>query len=646
MPLRLLLLSIVFLAACQSAPKTVQESRAAPFMSTVLQNVQPLIAQGESGAAARYLDQTMGLTEDTNIIADLALRSAHLHLDAGNPAAASAAMQRVAEYPPLLARSQRLAQARIALQQGQAAAALGLLQGLPPFAEPGLQARALVARASAGESSGQPAIAFAARLEFDRLPSLSSTVRAQNQDAIWQLLATPLSVQFGAAPIDGAGWVALRQVYDSSRTQGQLNEALSTWRQRYAQHPASASGFADALLQDLPNLSFNTEKVALLLPQQGRLATVSGAIESGYRAAMAQNEGNIAQVQVYDSSDIAGPLGSIMQRAAQEGASAFVGPLTKTRVQELMQTERVFPAVTLNDPDNSNVSQEGLLRFGLRPEDEAIDAAAFAREQGWLRAVMLTPNSEQGQRSARAFESAFLSLGGQVLGAVEYDPKAVDFAPQVRELLQPRPNPNQSRDIRKRDLIARGDIDFLFLPASTKPARLILPQLKFFGASKLPVVATSRINSGSYDSRLDLDLDRVYFNDATILLEPQILPGSIASGLTDKGEPAALTRLRAMGADAYLIMQRADQLSLDPNARILGATGILRVNELGQVVRTLPWALMQNGQYQLFVGSQQRATQNIPLSSPLSPQLSPRAPSSPGLPTATSVFSAGLQPSL
>jgi outer membrane PBP1 activator LpoA protein len=59
----------------------------------------------------------------------------------------------------------------------------------------------------------------------------------------------------------------------------------------------------------------------------------------------------------------------------------------------------------------------------------------------------------------------------------------------------------------------RQDIDMIFIAATHRSARGIMPAFKFHHAGGLPVYATSHVYTGSIDKTADLDLNGLLFCD-------------------------------------------------------------------------------------------------------------------------------------
>ena len=141
----------------------------------------------------------------------------------------------------------------------------------------------------------------------------------------------------------------------------------------------------------------------------------------------------------------------------------------------------------------------------------------------------------------------------------------------------------------------RQDIDFVFLGADSRAGRLIKSQLKFHYSGDLPVYSTSFIYS--MDGRSDADLNDVKFADAPWVISP---PTWIENYPELYGEfwpsERRLSRLHAMGYDAYHLVGALFNAPEGDIAEITGATGRLFMASDDRIHRKLAWARFERGQ--------------------------------------------------
>jgi outer membrane PBP1 activator LpoA protein len=182
-----------------------------------------------------------------------------------------------------------------------------------------------------------------------------------------------------------------------------------------------------------------------------------------------------------------------------------------------------------------------------------------------------------------------------VLETVFYDPQGTDFSAPITQLLNLDASKRRAHQLRatlKRDIKSepqrRQDVDVVFMGAFPRAARLIRPQLRFFDAIDVPVIATSHAYGGFPDPA-DQDL-----NGAQIVDMPWLLRTGDGDDALDRAalqqlrEPAIqFPRLYAFGIDAYRLVRYLPFLRQYPTQTMAGQTGILDLDRQGRIHRRL-----------------------------------------------------------
>lgn len=317
--------------------------------------------------------------------------------------------------------------------------------------------------------------------------------------------------------------------------------------------------------------------LALLVPLQGSLASSGKAIKSGFLAAheAAPPEAHISQVNVIDTTAV-GDIRTAYQQAIDQGADFIVGPLAKPDVRALSTMGDIkVPILTLNYLSPSSPAPANIYQFGLSPLDEAVQAAALAKQADHHAAIVIAPRSEWGASVAQAFRHEWESLGGTVTDSLVYTGPITSLSKQVKQLLHFHEAANKHVLPTR-----RKDFDVIFLVATPSIARQIHPLLKFYFAGDIPVYATSLIYSGLPNPALDSDLEGVTFCDAPWILNEKHTQNN--------------ARLFALGQDAYQISTQLNKL-IDSADSFEGATGNLFLNDQHRVVRKLVCAQFHHG---------------------------------------------------
>lgn len=449
------------------------------------------------------------------------------------------------------------------------------------------------------------------RVDLDGLLR-DEAARRTNQNLIYQnLVDAPESLLVRAktaAPSAFVGWVELALIAKSAQLQPTESARLmNEWRARYPQHPGAqivGDRFtAHSTEQQRVSLP---QRVALLLPQQGNFAKAAEAVRDGFLAAYyaQQRDGFRPIIQFYDSGTNANDITAAYQRALRDGAQLIVGPLDKTAVNVLAQSKQLsVPTLALNYSEY-NDAVNNLFQFGLSPEDEAAQTAERAWLDGHARAAALIPEGAFGDRLFVAFRERWMQLGGELVDSQIYSTKDNDISPPIKKLLDIDLSEQRRTTLRtvlgydiKYAPRRRQDIDFVFLAAMPRHARMIRPQLNFHQANDLPVYSTSHVFSGFVNARTDHDIDNVTFGDMPWVL-PKARRNTALNATISQLWPQQVEnymRLYAFGIDAFNLIPNLNALAEQHTLQQPGETGNLYMDDAHRVQRRLQWAEFKNG---------------------------------------------------
>lgn len=400
------------------------------------------------------------------------------------------------------------------------------------------------------------------------------------------------------------GWLTLAALANSTGQQGiGWGNGLIRWQDEYIDHPAIVV-LSDLSLPEDSLLNY-PRQIAILLPLSGNSEAAGNAVKNGFLGAYFSAVSGVdseQQIRIYDVNAEGGVVGAYSD-AVLNGAEFVVGPLLRRNVAELASELLLpVPVLSLNYLADDRPSPPGFFQFALAPEDEAASAAQRAIENDAVRAIALVPANDWGRRMVTSFATEFEGLGGELLEYRSYEQNSQDFSFEIENVLALSQSVQRYQRLRANiggplqfDPRRRQDVDLVFLAADAKAGRLIKSQLKFHYAGDLPVYSTSFIYS--MDGRSDADLNGVMFADAPWVVAP---PAWIADYPEVYGEfwPAEkrLTRLHAMGYDAYNLVGELFNSRNFPMDEIVGATGRLFLTTDGRVHRKLAWAQFERGQ--------------------------------------------------
>lgn len=416
-----------------------------------------------------------------------------------------------------------------------------------------------------------------------------------------------------SSPEPLGGWMALSVILKTAKLNNDSTEFhnnLKQWQSLYPNHPANEGFLTSYLSGTSPNIKLPAS-IAVLLPESGPYAQVAKVIKTGFMAAYNSTYAEFQpSVRFYDSSAINAV--SLYQQAVAEGAELIIGPLSKDNIQNLaLGIELTTPVLALNHV--SNLVQSKLFQFGLSPIDEAQQLANTALNDNRSNILLLSPQSNKGQRTAINLTEQWQLAGGTVLEAQSYNARENDFSKPIKDLLnldESKYRYNKLRRFLAKDIQfterRRQDVDAIFLSTSAKTARSIYPQLRFYRATRVPVYATPEIYSGQPNPALDRDLNSITFCDIPWLFTETYQGDLSKEALRDTWQsiPGKYLKLLALGIDAFNIVPHLNQLNTTPYP---AATGTLSLNFENRITRQLVCAKFTEGQPKLNDFSYQSA---------------------------------------
>ncbi|MGL4545754.1 MAG: penicillin-binding protein activator [Plesiomonas sp.] len=461
-------------------------------------------------------------------------------------------------------------------------------------------------RAKIALNSGQNQIIEAVRdhIALDQYLT-DATQKQQNNDQTWLLLTKASVEQLSQAVVSPqetilVGWLDLARVYQENRYNlPQLKAGIAEWKTRFPKHPAAIT-LPTPLSQYLTLPAASMNAIGLLLPISGQNQALGDAIRQGFMAGMLEDSArnpNI-RVQVYDTATK--PLPALLQQAEQEGVRTLVGPLLKNRVDELMRMQ--LPAdlsiLTLNQPETPNANPS-VCYYALSPEDEASDAAQHIWDQGQRTPLVLVPSSPFGQRVGNAFSRQWQTLSGEQ-PTIQYFGDTVALRQSINQSLR-----NQGKaDIMRQALgvslqadAMHGPIDAIYYVTTPDELALLKP---FVDASIMPgyqrpaLYASSRSNQAGNGPDFRLEMDGVQFSDIPMLTTANS-PAAQRVAQIWRNPDYSLSRLYAMGMDAWSLANHMNELRQVNGYQYAGQTGLLSAGENCTVNRQLNWLRYQNG---------------------------------------------------
>jgi len=346
-------------------------------------------------------------------------------------------------------------------------------------------------------------------------------------------------------------------------------DAGMLWRSQAANRPpADADGYRPP------------EKLAVLLPLSGQLATAASPVRDGLLAGYYAERRQRPEIVFHDTGGTPGGAMAAYQRAVAAGADYVVGPLGRDEVAAVLAdpSRLQVPVLALNRAGDDVPA--GHVSFAMAPEDDGIAAANHLLGQNVRRVLVLTGGDDSARRSVDAFRRQLETGGGTISDMMVI--VGGDDQPDMIEAL-------------RNAMLKPDGAQAVFLALRMAEARAIAPQLVEAGYATRPRIGTSQLFS-SGNPQADAVLDGIVFpterwTSSGVAGLP--MASTVASTLPTARGPAA--RLFAFGHDAWLLTAFMERLVTHADGELRGATGTLRLDGLGNVERAPAWATFSGG---------------------------------------------------
>lgn len=500
---------------------------------------------------------------------------------------------------------------------------LALRQERPDEAELHLKnAQPFLPRASRGrfaelDISVRDALSRPISRDISRAAMLSDSIQSYDPRAALNLIEFLESVSSGELAVRAdnprterqlTGWLDLALVIRQNLvTADHVSQAMAEWKVRHPYHVLSESEALDIWLRYRQQFS-PPRKVAVLLPETGRLSAPSAAIRDGLMSAYLENPG-AAEVYFFPTGDEPDSAIAAYFSAMDSGADWIIGPLQKNHIEAILTLAGLAtPILALNELPGTFNAPEGLqdriFGMSLSQEKEAVSVAQQAVASNYQRAVVLAPESAWGDRMAEAFQAEFLHDEREIIAAARFRESDNDHSPLIERILKIDESKARKKQLEitlqmplEFEAMRRQDIDMIFLAANSSQARLIRPQLRFHDAGDIPVYSTGRVYTGKPDPAHNQDLNGIRFPTT-----PWQLNHADSADMPDLKSIRGgnLAQFFAIGQDAWGLLPWLELMRKDPDFKVNGQSGTYRSGNDANLQRDPAWAVFSRGRPALF----------------------------------------------
>jgi outer membrane PBP1 activator LpoA protein len=365
-----------------------------------------------------------------------------------------------------------------------------------------------------------------------------------------------------------------------------------------------------------------TKNIAILLPLTGTQQKAGLAAQQGILAAyesdnQKHSENNIeshkeSNIYFIDTNEV--NWENLATQFSELNINHIIGPLLKQNVElflasSIQHSSLQVPTLLLNLPSEHQLS-EIQVALSMRPEDEAVQAAATLSQQDYHNPMILSHNDRVSKRIAHAFRQQWQTSTGKSLEIV-YFTQGKQMQASLKENLDVNASQDRIKQLGsqlknniKSEARNRRDIDMIYLIGSAAQTRLIKPYIDVNispFAEIIPVYASSRSHSNfndKYNASSTNDLDGLTFTQIPWLLasKEQDKPLSQLSDTLWPKRSDSLSRIFAMGFDSYQLLNKLPLMKQAPYIRHFGQTGELTLNDENILTRSLIWGQYKNNQ--------------------------------------------------
>lgn len=458
---------------------------------------------------------------------------------------------------------------------------------------------------------GYPVLALEAQLNaFALNPSASN----DDIQSIWHQLETLTHWQVAqlttSKPPFIKGWAQLvNYSHQFGANPEQFLRYLHLWQQHNPAHPAMTIVLQLQSAHSPENLLVNTvENIAILLPLSGSQQQAGLAAQQGILAAY--NNNSTRNIYFIDTNQV--DWQSIAARFSKLNIDHIIGPLLKANVETFLnlsaqEAALQVPTLLLNLSLRQPLAPYQVA-FSMRPEDEAIQAAATLSQHNYKNPIILSHNDRVSKRIAIAFKTQWQASTGNVVDIVYFDQgkqmqaslkESLDINASQTRILQLNSRLKHNIESEPRN---RRDIDMIYLVGTSAQTRLIKPYIDVNispFADIIPVYASSRSHSNFNDknnaSSMN-DLQGLTFTQIPWLLNSKQQDKAL-NKLSDELWPKrtdSLSRIFAMGIDSYHLLGKASLMRQAPYIRHFGQTGVLKLSNDNILTRSLIWGQYKN----------------------------------------------------
>lgn len=432
---------------------------------------------------------------------------------------------------------------------------------------------------------------------------LSAQASEEQISQIWQAISGLSAWQLQqlkslSAPFS-KGWIQLSNYARRfGASDSQFKRYLTQWQKQFPTHPAQV--VASQLLEQ-PDLAIpQPQNIAVILPLSGSQQQAGFAAQQGILAAYQHNKDK--QLTFIDANTT--DWSALNQQLIEQDIDYVIGPLLRSNVSSFVNdTQSAIPTLLLNlVPDVQMLPHQVVL--SMRPEDEAVQAAAVLSKKNYQKPVLLVHKDNVSRRIANTFSHEWQRQTGKNIEVVYFE-QGKNMQDELKASLDVDKSQQRVDDLNRRikhtlksEVRNRRDVDMIYIVGSPVQTKLLKPYIDVSispFAQAIPVYASSRSHSMKRDNSDTRDLTGLTFTEMPWLLTSKQQNKSLAK-LSQQLFPERsdnLQRIFAMGYDSLYLVDKVAQMQVHNYVRHFGQTGIIKLGKSNVLTRSFLWGRYQ-----------------------------------------------------
>lgn len=358
--------------------------------------------------------------------------------------------------------------------------------------------------------------------------------------------------------------------------------------------------------------AFTTEKpkrIALLLPLTGGAAELGNAVRDGFMTQMFDSLDRKSKVELHIYNTNANTMDMLYQKVQKDEADMIVGPLLKDSVQELISAnDAQLPVLSLNIPENMNVDTNNVCFYSLSPEQEAEQTAQRIFDEGKQHPVIFSVRKTVNRRMADAFAKKWAELTAGEIVEIEDFSDVTELQKKIPQVFNKEtiakleeslntaenrkkklPKAEREQAIKDAKEASKELPDVVYLLGQQSDLILMKP---FIEVAANPAITNVEFYTSSHS--FEKSGEKYAELNGLVFSAMPLFVGTVSASVPEEDRRlniynTQLSRLYAMGKDAYRISNNLVSLKSDENYSFMGLTGSLSADERCVIQRELTW---------------------------------------------------------